>query len=166
MVAYNRMENASRFSLRFSLTIMALVGFVAAVTMHIPAYFGLITIPQRWVHLVLVIGVVILEFYFLRSGLLSHPFRPNIEPRWARISTAMLFWVGIVYFVASVFVEIRPYERPRYSYGSIAPLIRLTANQYDDLHVLALSGALAGIYLNMFVVGISGKKARQGDGSI
>jgi hypothetical protein len=44
----------------------------------------------------------------------------------------------------------------------IAPLIHLTAHQYDELKMLALSSALVAIYLDLFFVSIS----RRPDGPI
>jgi len=133
---------------------------IVAVTIPIAANFGVIAIRQRTAHGVLVIGALVLGYFLWRSGLLQFPGRKDIEPRWARIVTSTLFLLGVISFAASNFVEILPGERSQYGQATITPLIHLTAHQYDELHMLALSSVLAAMYLDLFFVSIS----RRSDG--
>src|SRR5258708_2740853 len=120
---------------RAILAAISLAGFMAAISIHIPAYFGVIIVPQRSVHILLVIGIFPLGYVLQRLGLLQFPSRLNIEPHWVGICTSVLFVLGVLYFVASLFVDLPPGERGHYNYSKIAPLIHLTANQYDHLRL-------------------------------
>lgn len=105
------------------------------------------------------LGALVLGYFLWRSGLLQFPGRKDVEPRWARIATSTLLLLGVVLFAALSFVQIPPGELLQVGgHGAIVPLIHLTAHQYDELRMLALSSALAAIYLDLFFVSISRRR--------